>query len=662
MIGRTAAPRERRRLWRWASTGCAVLFSAAAVCAPEGAAGVSAAPVVSGRSTITTIAIAPHLAGNALAVGSDGAVYTSSAPPYEALYKVTQSKRVSLVAAAKGLSVEGIAVARDGNVYISVVDPAEDVRKIALDGKVTVVARRPGWSPGGLVLDGNQNLYVADFNGRIWRITRNGQATVFATVGANVHPVALALGADGTMYAACVFEPSFTSGVLRIDRSGRATRLTGPKGGVRALAVDAAGTLFVSTTDYRVLELDRSGKWLPVAGSGVNAFSGDSGPAVGADLGLVGALAFGPDGSLYASDIDNNAIRRITPGVSSVALPPATLPRSSATTFDVPLPIQALAADGAWVAADERLAKGGGNGTTCDSIVFWKATTGAHASSRDRCGDTRNTSSLARLALAGTRAVWVDYDYSNHAYCTLVTASAERPTPVALRPKPVALDVGCTGEQDDLVGAVAGQGSLLVLNRWTLCGGGVDCKNPVTVDGDKVIDPSLVRLDGTTATRIASGAGSLLVAGVSAARIVLVRPDGSIAVLTAGGSLIRVVNPHATVRGATLDDRHLVVLTTRSLLDYDLDSGTLRARRSLLPTAVGSPLLRGVNAGIAAYTAGGTIALLDLANGRTTAFRPSSTTLVTAFLTPAGLFYGYSTPAGGHLAYIKASDVVRSVR
>ncbi len=75
------------------------------------------------------------------------------------------------------------------------------------------------------------------------------------------------------------------------------------------------GDLYVAAWhNYRV----KRHSWLDdetvnVAGTGVNGFSGDGGPAAEAALDLPSSVAFGPDGSLYVSDEGNGRIRRIAP-------------------------------------------------------------------------------------------------------------------------------------------------------------------------------------------------------------------------------------------------------------------------------------------------------------------------------------------------------------
>lgn len=597
-------------------------------------------PRVTGRSEITTFASSPGLAGNALAVAPDGTVFTTSAPPDETLMRVSKAGVASPVAAAKGLTVEGLAVARDGGLYISVYDPRQEIRKIGPDGSSTLVARL---GASGLALDAVGNLYAADpSEGRIWKIAPNGTKTIVARRLGFVQQIARA--PDGTLY---------TDTGYGVGASGRVMKL--PGGGVRAIAMDAGGNVFVATDHYQIFLRRPNGGLTLVAGWGADDYSGDGGPALEAGLSDVGALAFGPDGSLYVDDIGNGAIRRIEPGSLKLRPLPETLPRVHTSTLAVAAPVAGIAADAGWAAADVRAARGGANGTTCDSVVFWSPGASRSVAARDRCSGTNGSGSVVSLALARTRAIWVDYDYGNETYCTLRSATVGRP-------KPVDLDAGCSAEGEDLVGPIAGQGSLLVFNHWTGCGPGVPCSNPTTVPGyGKVTDPTLERLGQKSSVKLAAGASSVAVAAVDAARIVLVRPDLSVAILSSAGKTLTTVTPGSAVRGAALSGNDLVVLTGRGLLRYDARGGKLLARRALLRTAIHSATLAGVSRGIAAYVSGRTVTLLDLSSGRSTSFRPPSTTRVVAVMTRAGLYYGYSTSAGGRLGFVRASDLVRVV-
>ena len=84
-------------------------------------------------------------------------------------------------------------------------------------------------------------------------------------------------------------------------------------GGVGGLAVGADGSLYFSDA-YRIRRVAPDGIINTVAGTGVSGYSGDGGPALAAQLESPGALAVGPDGSVYVVDGFLRArVRRITP-------------------------------------------------------------------------------------------------------------------------------------------------------------------------------------------------------------------------------------------------------------------------------------------------------------------------------------------------------------
>jgi len=95
----------------------------------------------------------------------------------------------------------------------------------------------------------------------------------------------------------------------RVSTSGRPKSAVGPIGSIvpleRAgpLAVGPTGALYVSDPiRHQVLVRLTSGRFRVVAGDGRVGSAGDAGPATGAELSEVGAMAFAPDGDLYLAD------------------------------------------------------------------------------------------------------------------------------------------------------------------------------------------------------------------------------------------------------------------------------------------------------------------------------------------------------------------------
>jgi sugar lactone lactonase YvrE len=72
------------------------------------------------------------------------------------------------------------------------------------------------------------------------------------------------------------------------------------------------GSLYVSDTEnHAIRRIDASGVITTVAGTGEAGFSGDGGPAAQAQLTLPYDAAIGPDGALYIADGGNHRIRRV---------------------------------------------------------------------------------------------------------------------------------------------------------------------------------------------------------------------------------------------------------------------------------------------------------------------------------------------------------------
>ncbi len=82
---------------------------------------------------------------------------------------------------------------------------------------------------------------------------------------------------------------------------------------VNAVAVDPAGNTFISSTLNCVFKLDSAGNLTLVAGTGKAGYSGDGGPAVNAQLDSPRGLALDLAGNLYIADYYNQRVRIVFP-------------------------------------------------------------------------------------------------------------------------------------------------------------------------------------------------------------------------------------------------------------------------------------------------------------------------------------------------------------
>lgn len=86
-----------------------------------------------------------------------------------------------------------------------------------------------------------------------------------------------------------------------------------------AIAFDAQGNLyFAETGNHTVLKLSAAGVITPVAGNGVQGFSGDNGPATAAELDSPAGLALDAAGNLYIADSHNHRVREVAAATGTI--------------------------------------------------------------------------------------------------------------------------------------------------------------------------------------------------------------------------------------------------------------------------------------------------------------------------------------------------------
>jgi sugar lactone lactonase YvrE len=664
------------------------------------AASGAAAPggTLTARSPISTVP-GGRFEADQLAVDAAGRLYAGYSDPDNGgyVYRFDAAGGKTLVVHV-GSGVDGMAIDRKGDIFLS--DGLDRVVREVTPGWVARIVAgilgRMGTSgnggsathaeldnPSGLAVDAAGDLFIGDDNtGQIRKVTPAGIISLYAgnnslrgpvgngvpAVDARIEsPDYMAIGPDGALYVS----DSGLGLVRRIDArthvlttvAGNGKAFSGDGGpAVKAgfgsdfensadgIAFDRSGELWVSDV-YRVRRIDSNGIVTTVAGIGDVGSSGDGGPAGAAGLSYPTDLAFGPDGSLYIGTGDG--VRRIRPGVAThgTAIVAAQLLGTKPVTFGIAGTVTALSADGRLVAFDEM------TGGFCDWIHFWNPVTRVTAKGEDRCIDdaSGSQSDSAFLTLSGTTALWADFDQGNHSYCTSGSSSLAAPK---------IKDAGlCTGDPDDVIGGIAGQEGTFVVNHWTECSTG--CPNGVdTYGGDRVSDVTLVRIapDGAKTT-IGTGKDALTVAAMDGGRLLLVRADDELAIVSSSGATLRTI-PFQTARvyGAALQGNDVVVETSNQLIDFSASTGKKIAARGIPRNDDLS--FGGVESGIAVWTLRRELVLERLRDGRTVTIQPGGLP-VRATFSSAGLYYSYTASThgeNGHVAFVPLAVVLRAFR
>ena len=253
--------------------------------------------------------------------------------------------------------VYGLTLDKTGNLFV--VDYSNNcVRKINTAGIISTVAGTGanGYTGDGgpataatlnypidAVVDTNGNLYITDWYNKVVRkvntagiistavgnggigLAGNGGPATAAQLGA---PFRITKDNKGNLYIAEVQEQLIckvdTGGIITIiggtgtygtgtDGDGgpaTAATMTSPCG----IAVDTSGNLYFSDiNNSRIRKIDlNTGIISNYAANGTAGYSGDGGPAVGAEIGYPEALACDAYGNVLICDAGNNLLRKVT--------------------------------------------------------------------------------------------------------------------------------------------------------------------------------------------------------------------------------------------------------------------------------------------------------------------------------------------------------------
>jgi sugar lactone lactonase YvrE len=201
------------------------------------------------------------------------------------------------------MNATAIAFDRQGKMYVSSRND-EAVYLVSSDGTVSPYAEGMGVATG-IAFDREENLYVGDRSGTIFKIARDRQIFVFATLEPSISAYHLTVGPHGDLFVTGPTTSSFDS-VYKIDPHGTVSVFYRGLGRPQGMAFDVEGNLYVaaSLTGKRgIVKITPQGKAsLQVSGQGL--------------VGLV--FAPGKSGIVATS----SAVHHIAWNIEGLALPP----------------------------------------------------------------------------------------------------------------------------------------------------------------------------------------------------------------------------------------------------------------------------------------------------------------------------------------------------
>jgi hypothetical protein len=289
----------------------------------------------------------------------------------------------------------------------------------------------------------------------------------------------------------------------------------------------------------------------------------------------------------------------------------------------------------------------------CHNVMSWTVPSGRSellsGRARGQCGDDEPAGmDVTALAVGGRRVGWVrnitGNTESDDALYTATLGQRQRRLASAVR----------SGDRDGIlaghwIGGLAGDGADLVANRWRTDVQGV------------IVDASLDAITPLRLRPVARGPQTVLATAVDSGRVAVLRADGTVALYSTAGRVLRTFAP-GPAREVALDQSALVVLTKARTLEV-LNASTGRSVHSW-PVPPGARHLD-VHAGVAVFAVGRQLHSLRLGTGRDVVVATTRRAIVGAEIEAPGVVYAVNSLRGitevGTLVFLPMSRVVDAV-
>jgi len=299
---------------------------------------------------------------NELAADNHGNVFYAD-PDHNTIYAVSLATSKATVYAGNGASgdsgaaigkVVALTVAPSGDLYFIGDGPTSStwaVRRIAYEDSATITTvgtlSKSMYVTPGIALDARENLIVSDpVNSRLMSLQLG--STTWATCASVSSPGALTFDSSNHLYIVSGYQvlksaeangtcstPSVYAGSGVDGYSGDNGPATSAEiSAIPALATDAAGNLYIADAgNSRIRIVSPTGTISTLVGTGTPGDTGDGGPASAAELQTVSGIALDPIGNLYIADRVDVVLRAVNTAQPTLTFAPTV----EGTTTALPL-------------------------------------------------------------------------------------------------------------------------------------------------------------------------------------------------------------------------------------------------------------------------------------------------------------------------------------